>query len=40
MDCWSYEGYIFMEFDLPDIEVNTILFEARLCEVLERTMFY
>lgn len=24
----------------PDIDVNTILFEARLCEVLERTMFY
>lgn len=24
----------------PDIEVNTILFEARLCEVLEKTMLY
>lgn len=24
----------------PDIDVNTILFEARLCEVLEKTMLY
>lgn len=24
----------------PDIEVNTILLEARLCEVLEKTVLY
>lgn len=30
---WIYRGR-------PDIEVNTILFEARLCEVLEKTMLY